>query len=142
MTPEALAALHKRAFVTPRPWTAAEFGELLAASHVFVIGDVGGFILGRAVADQAELLTLAVDPARRRRGRGRQLVRRFEEEAAIRGANRIFLEVSAENAAAVGLYLTEGYAESGRRRGYYRDVSAQPVDAIVMSKPLVPVPGG
>ena len=73
MTPDALASLHKLCFVTPAPWDAASFAGFLADPLAFLLveGDAG-FLLGRAVAGEAELLTLAVAPEARRRGLGRQ----------------------------------------------------------------------
>ena len=69
MTPATLAALHARCFQTPRPWSEAEFETLLADPLVFLLveGDAG-LLLGRAVAGEAELLTIAVAPESRGRG--------------------------------------------------------------------------
>ena len=137
MTAEELAALHGRCFAVPRPWTAAEFTGFLADPLAFVLieGDAG-FILGRAVAGEAELLTLAVAPEARRRGLGRKLVARFLYQARLRGAEQAFLEVAAGNEAARALYARCGFAESGRRRGYYRGPDGVAVDAIVMWRGL------
>lgn len=95
-----------------------------------------GFLLGRIVADEAEVLTLAVDPASRRRGIGARLVAAFLAEAAARGAGRAFLEVAADNAAARALYAAAGFAEVARRRGYYRDPAGGAVDALVLARDL------
>lgn len=137
MTPGELAALHGRAFVTPRPWSAAELGSLIADPLAFLLveGDAG-FLLGRAVAGEAELLTLAVAPEARRRGLGRKLMARFLYQARLRGAETAFLEVAADNAAAMALYVRSGFAESGRRRGYYRAPDGTLIDAVVMSRVL------
>jgi hypothetical protein len=71
MTPADLAALHARCFRTPPPWSAADFATFVADPLAFLLveGDAG-FLLGRAVAGEAELLTLAVAPESRRRGWG------------------------------------------------------------------------
>ena len=137
MTPAALAALHARSFVTPRPWTEAEIARLLADPLVFLLveGDAG-FLMGRAVAGEAELLTLAVAPEARRRGLGRKLVSRFLYQARLRGAESAFLEVAEENAAARALYARTGFSEVGRRRGYYRDPKGRAVDAVVLRRLL------
>lgn len=135
MTAEELAALHGRCFTTPRPWDAAAFAGFLADPLAFVLveGDAG-FILGRAVAGEAELLTLAVAPEARRRGLGHRLVARFLYQARLRGAGTAFLEVAADNPAAIALYAKAGFAESGRRRGYYRTPDGARVDALVMAR--------
>lgn len=136
MTPKALSDLHARCFTVPRPWTAAEFVTLLAMDATILAEDPHGFAVARVILDEAELLTIAVDPDHRRSGLGRHLLERVEDAAARRGAANIFLEVAADNAAAIALYHGAGYAESGRRRGYYR-LSDQPaVDALVLSRRL------
>lgn len=136
MTPQTLADLHARCFTVPRPFTASEFTDLLTSDLVFLCTESGGFALGRAVTDEAELLTLAVDRDHRRGGIGRRLLAAFEREARHRGAQTAFLEVSAENHAARALYLSAGYIESGLRRGYYRKPCGTTVDAVVMNRRL------
>ena len=136
MTPEACAALHARAFDTGRPWSREEFAALLGSPHVFSVGDDTAFALGRAIAGEAELLTLVTDPAFRRRGLARDRLRRFEQEAQARGAATAFLEVAADNAAAHALYGAAGYAEAARRAGYYPRGASAPADALVLTKRL------
>ena len=137
MTPAALAALHQRCFTTPRPWNEAEFAGFLADPLVFVLveGD-SGFVLGRVVAGEAEVLTLAVAPEARRRGLGRKLLARFIYQARLRAAETAFLEVAAGNAAARALYLAGGFAESGRRKRYFHSPDGTHEDAIVMARRL------
>lgn len=127
-----MAALHARCFTTPRPWSAAEIAALLADPLVFCLTEPTGFLMGRAVAGEAELLTLAVDPAARRQGTGRRLVAGFLAESARRGAESCFLEVAAQNAAARALYAAAGFVTAGTRRGYYRDGAGKAGDALIM----------
>jgi len=136
MSPEALAALHARCFTSPRPWSAVEFVALIDAPGVFLLGDAAGFVLGRALAGEAELLTLAVAPEARRQGAGRRLLAAFEAGAAARGATEAFLEVAADNAPALALYLGAGWSEAGRRRGYYRRAEGPAADALTLRKVL------
>lgn len=137
MTPAELAALHRRSFRTPPPWSEADFATFTADPLAFLLveGDAG-FLLGRAVADEAELLTLAVAPESRRLGLGARLVARFLYQARLRGATRAFLEVSAENPAAIALYESAGFTEAGRRRGYYATPEGRRIDAIVLARDL------
>lgn len=128
MDAEALAALHARCFGQPRPWSASEFASILPARGVFLTGDAQGFVLGRVVAGEAEMLTLAVPPEARRRGRGRALVAAFAGTAVDLGAAEAFLEVARENVAARALYAGAGWVEAGVRPRYYGPAS----DAIVM----------
>jgi [ribosomal protein S18]-alanine N-acetyltransferase len=133
MTPAKLAAIHAASFVTPRPWSEAEFESLLASPMVFLLTESDGFLLARVVADEAELLTLAVAPQARRKGIGRRLVGQFLAAAGSRGAARAFLEVSAENPAARMLYRGMGFVEAGRRAGYFQGADGQSADALVLS---------
>jgi len=133
MTPEALAAIHARAFAGQgRAWSAAEFADLLAGPGAFVAGEAHAFALGRVVAGEAELLTIATDPVCRRAGHARACLGAFENAARARWAETIFLEVAEDNAAALGLYAGAGFAQIARRKGYY--VGGR--DAIVMRKAL------
>lgn len=132
-----LALIHAAAFTHPRPWSAAEIADLATAPGGFVAEVPGGFVLGRVVLDEAELLTIAVDPAHRRQGRGAALLEAFHAQALALGAGHAFLEVAADNPAAQALYLQGGWVTAGKRRGYYRSTDGQPVDAIVMSRALI-----
>jgi [ribosomal protein S18]-alanine N-acetyltransferase len=137
MTPEALAQLHDRSFRSPPPWSASAFAGLLSDPLVFLLveGDAA-FLLGRTVAGEAELLTLAVAPEARRRGLGRKLLARFIYQSRLRGAASAFLEVAEGNAAALALYLQTGFVETGRRRSYYRTPEGPAIDALVLARPL------
>jgi len=137
MTPEALAALHAKCFIMPRPWSAAEFVTLLSSTGVFLQTTAAGFALGREIAGESELLTLAVDPALQRQGHGHHLLTAFEAKSRKRGATEALLEVAATNTAALALYKTAGYTESGRRPRYYTPPQGEKIDAILMRKPLI-----
>lgn len=136
MTPDALAALHARAFDRQRSWSASEFVRLLDSPHVFLCPGPRGFALGRAIADEAELLTLATDPDHRRHGHARACLAAFEREAQSRGARRAFLEVDAMNLAAIALYESAGYATEARRPGYYGLRDGNRSDALIMARSL------
>ena len=131
-----MAVLHQRCFTTPRPWSQNEIAALIEEPAVFVVSRSGGFALGRTVADEAELLTLAVPPEDRRAGIGRALLAAYEEKARSRGAQESFLEVAADNHAAVALYEQAGYGPRGQRRGYYRRPDGTRCDAIVLRRCL------
>jgi ribosomal-protein-alanine N-acetyltransferase len=88
------------------------------------------------ILDEAELLTIATHPGHRRQGLGRAALEAFESVARARGATIAHLEVAADNAAAIALYASAGYARSGLRRSYYRSADGTPVDAVLMAKAL------
>ena len=137
MTPEALAALHKRCFDTPRPWAAAEFALYDNDPLAFRLVEAdAAFLLGRAVAGEAEVLTLAVAPESRRLGLASKLLARFFYQARLRGAAQAFLEVSAANTAAIALYESAGFAATGRRKAYYSAPDGARIDALVMARRL------
>lgn len=132
-----MARLHAASFTTPRPWSADEISALLASPGAFLLTEPDGFLIGRAIAGEAELLTVAVDPDARRRGTGAWLVQAFLDQARRRGADTAFLEVAADNTAATALYRDAGFAEAGRRPGYYAQASGEPLDALILRRDLV-----
>ena len=136
MTPAALARLHAEAFTTPRPWSEVEFASLLSGTGSFLVAEPQGFALGRAIAGEAELLTIAVADQARRGGIGRRLLTAFLKEAAERGSATVFLEVAADNAPAIALYRAAGFAQTGRRRGYYAGPGGHRIDALVLSRAM------
>lgn len=127
-----MAVLHAACFTIPRPWSAAEIDSLLQAAGCFVLTNPNGFVIGRVVAREAELLTLAVSPDARRQGIARNLCTMFNEQAQNMGAATAFLEVASDNAAAQALYASLGWVCCGVRRGYY----APGIDAMVMQRVL------
>ena len=129
--PDQLADLHASAFAAP--WDAAAFADLLGQAGVFAEAGDDGFILIRVVADEAEILTLAVRPGARRRGLAGRLVETAAARAAALGAERLFLEVAADNAAARALYARYGFVQTGLRRGYYAREGGETTDALILA---------
>lgn len=139
----AIADLHGASF--DPAWDSAGIGRLMAppAGLALVARStqgtglpVAGFVLARVAADEAEILSLAVAPAERGRGLARRLLETAMHDLAARGARRLFLEVAADNRAALALYGGLGFTEVGRRRHYYRRRDGAAVDAIVLSRSL------
>ena len=113
-----------------------EPGEIKLNRALFVAGDgkrIVGFAVAAVVADQAELESIAVDPARRRLGVGRALSGAVMLWGRGAGAREMLLEVRSANAEARALYDRLGFRETGLRRGYYSD---PPDDAVLMSVSL------
>lgn len=80
-----------------------------------------GFLVAWHVADELHVLAVAVDPAERRRGYGRELVRIALEYARDHGIAIALLEVRGGNEPAIALYRSFGFETTNVRRGYYRD---------------------
>jgi ribosomal-protein-alanine N-acetyltransferase len=119
-------------------WTRAQCAGLLPMPGVWLTlarGSEGvlGFALARFVADEAELLLLAVRAAAQRRGIGRILIDDFEATALTRGAARLHLEVREGNHA-FSLYERAGFGLVGRRRDYYSGQKGDRYDALTLAK--------
>jgi ribosomal-protein-alanine N-acetyltransferase len=132
-----LAEMHAESFPANQAWGVSAITLMLGLPGHFGLlaarqDQPLGFALGRAQADQAEILTIAVRPGARGQGVGRALVNALLAEAAKRGALELFLEVAEPNAAARALYAGAGAKEVGRRRRYYADGA----DALVLRLPL------
>lgn len=132
-----IAGMHTRLF--DAPWNEPSVATLLEhpASTAF-IAEIGlpkipvGFIMGQLMADEAEILSLGVAPELQRRGIGRALVDGLLRAAKRAECKRLFLEVAADNVAALALYRRLGFADVRRREGYYPRISGPAVDALVL----------
>ena len=130
----ALVELEEILFPGDAPWTWKMFaGELEAGCFYVVHRDGKGLIDGYAgmalTADEAEVHTIGVRPAAQGAGLGRKLLRQLISAA---GDRRLLLEVRTDNAAAIGLYASEGFITLGVRRRYYEQSGA---DAFTMARP-------
>src|SRR5690606_10958992 len=111
-----------------RPWSGAEFSDLLGQDTVFGFAarEIGrrdakpvGFVLARVAADEGEILTVAVARSHRRRGIGWLLMDAVLRRLHSDRAQSLFLEVDETNAAAIALYRRLGFHEVGKRPAYY-----------------------
>jgi ribosomal-protein-alanine N-acetyltransferase len=128
---DATAAARLEALCFPDPWSARALSEMLRSPTTLAFGGgsdtMGGYLIAQALLDECEILRVAVDPALRRRGLGRQLLERtrdhFAESLFRQGlpSGSLWLEVRADNAAAIGLYLGMGFESVGYRPRYYPD---------------------
>jgi ribosomal-protein-alanine N-acetyltransferase len=119
----AISALHAGSF--RRGWDEDEVYRLLldgavVAHRVMQRRLLVGFIMSRMAADEAEILSVAIAPARRGRGLSRPLLDFHLRCLAGRGAKTVFLEVDEQNEPARRLYARAGFREVGRRQGYYQ----------------------
>ena len=135
------ARLHAAEFA--HPWSAEEIAALIARSNTLAAaalspasGELRGFVVSRLAADEAEILTIAVEPALRGRGVGRALLSESLRQAANAGAKSMFLEVDENNAPALALYARFDFVKVGERVGYYRRKGGLRATAVVMRKSL------
>ena len=131
MTPAQMAQIHAAAFKQERGWSAAEFADLLAKPHIEILSETDGFALVQTTLDEAELLTLAVVPDHQRKGIAQRLITRWISTTQARDG---FLEVAADNTAAIALYSNNGFARAGLRKAYYKRTSGPSVDALLMTR--------
>lgn len=119
-------------------WPRASHEKLIGQSGVVAFvweadSLVTGFLVARQVADQAEVLNMAVRAKSRRSGQGSALLLAAFEEFQRREVSRVFLEVRESNTVAIAFYRKHGFIPAGRRRGYYRNPQE---DAVLMEKEL------
>jgi [ribosomal protein S18]-alanine N-acetyltransferase len=134
-----LSQLHAASF--HRGWSENEFEQLLAErntlTHRLRAGsETIGFIISRLAADEAEILSVAIDSPWRGRGLSGQLLQTHLGHLAGHGIRTVFLEVEENNLPAVKLYKRYGFQVVGRREQYYREPSGQLLSALVMQRDL------
>ena len=115
-------------------WTRSQCAGILPMTGVRLKlaendGEIVGFSLYRTIADDSELLLLAVAPDSQGHGIGRELLENFIEEAKKNGATRIHLEVRDGNDA-TRVYESAGFVQSNRRRNYYQGRDGMQYDAL------------
>jgi ribosomal-protein-alanine N-acetyltransferase len=118
----ALAEIHRVSF--DPAWSAAELALLIDGHGAICLtacrdNDPAGFILARAVADEAEVLTIATLPHHRRHGVASALLDAARVSARELGAMTLFLEVATDNPGAISLYTAHGFRQVGLRPRYY-----------------------
>lgn len=129
------------------PWSRGNFIDSLAAgypSHV-LLGDDGallGYFVAMAGVDEMHLLNITVAPAVQGRGHARTLLEALIELARAQPAHELWLEVRESNPKARAMYAHFGFAEVGKRKGYYPAALNRREDAVVMSLSLEPPTAG
>lgn len=123
-------------------WTRSQCAGILPMTGVSLTiardsdgGRTLGFSLVRTVADEAELLLLAVKPRFQRQGVARRLLEQFIHRAQADGAVRVHLEVRDGNPA-VKMYRAAGFETAGRRLNYYRGNDGSRFDALTLARDL------
>lgn len=135
----AIARLHAASF--NRGWSEDELDRLLTERNVLAHraaanGKLVGFIMSRIAAGEAEILSVAVASPYRGKGLARRMLNLHMGRLSGIGARVIFLEVDEGNAAARRLYRRAGFAEAGRREGYYAAADGKRATALVLRRDL------
>ena len=135
----ACAAIHAKAF--HQGWSAQEITDLAlepsVLAHVALDSKektVLGFSLARCAGQEAEILTIVVDPARQGGGLGRLLLQTQLDAMLAHGVGEVFLEVEAGNAAALALYKRLGFQQVGERKAYYARPGQPPASALILRR--------
>ena len=134
-----LAQLHAASF--HRGWGEDEFDNMLAERNTLIHllrmkRKVIGFVVSRMAADEAEILSIAIDPGYRGRGLSRNMLLTHLGHLAGRGVQKVFLEVEENNQPARRLYEQTGFAVVGRRERYYRQTGGEHLNALLMRRDL------
>jgi ribosomal-protein-alanine N-acetyltransferase len=108
------------------PWSKQTLAQLFQQYERYFLlcfqrEEIAGFICGRRVVDEGEILNLAVKPQCRRHGVGSALTKALLEVFSGEGVHKVFLEVRESNTRAIALYQSLGFQQVGKRIGYYRE---------------------
>ena len=126
---EKLSNLHKKCFPN-KPWSADDFRDLKNSGCEIIMSE-NGFIVYRIAVDEAEIITIGVNPEMRRNGIASAMIGIIEKTLKNQGVKKLFLEVASNNIPAQKLYKNYGFKTVGLRPKYYDGV-----DAILMSKDI------
>jgi [ribosomal protein S18]-alanine N-acetyltransferase len=134
-----LAQLHGASF--HRGWGEGEFEQMLSERNTLVHRlrqgrNVIGFAVSRMAADEAEILSIAVDARHRGRGLSRNLLLTHLGHLAGHGVRTVFLEVEENNHPARRLYDRAGFSVAGRRERYYKQPGGEQLNAVLMRRDL------
>jgi ribosomal-protein-alanine N-acetyltransferase len=134
-----LAQLHGASF--HRGWGEGEFEQMLRERNTLVHRlrqgrNIIGFAVSRIAADEAEILSIAMEPRHRGRGLSRSLLLTHLGHLAGHGVRTVFLEVEENNQPARRLYQRTGFSVAGRRERYYKEPGGEPLNAVLMRRDL------
>jgi ribosomal-protein-alanine N-acetyltransferase len=119
-----LVALEKICF--PHAWTEQQFWLCLKQKAYYILGlkkesELTAYMSFYHMANEMEILKLAVHPAHRRKGLGKHLLGLVLQNCIKMGIEQAYLEVRRSNTAAYALYTGFGFIQTGVRKEYYPD---------------------
>jgi ribosomal-protein-alanine N-acetyltransferase len=130
---EPLSVLHKSCF--EKYWDKNSFESLLRLPTTCGWMNEFAFILFSVCGEEAEILTLGVAPDVRKAGLATELLLYTFDQLKQKGVHAVFLDVSVENVAAIGLYNKMGFEQIALRKGYYTEKNHK-VDALILKKQI------
>ena len=136
MTPFEMAKLHLLSGSLTRPWSESEYKILLSTDTIRFFYVENGFLVGRLIGPDAEILNVIIHPKYRRLGKARYLIDKFEKEAKEEGSSKCFLEVAESNSRANKLYQSLNYLSVGKRKNYYDFVDGRKDNALILAKEI------
>jgi len=132
-----LATIHARAFERQgeKPWSAQEIAQLAMSPGVHLhclcrADQIVGFVMARLIIDEAEIITLALDPDWQGQGMAPDMLKQSLLFLKMGGAAKVFLEMREDNFRAYKLYTKAGFKENGKRLGYYQTQNGKRLDAL------------
>ena len=139
---DVLTAIHAQSFV--KAWPAAELSGIIAMPGTQAMlackasGDKSpcGFIIFRQAAQEAEIITIAIAPAARRRQIGTSLLDAAMTRLRAHGCTEFHLEVDESSDSAMAFYQALGFVVSGHRKNYYKQPDGTRADAILMHRAI------
>lgn len=137
----AVARLHMKNFA--RGWDQPDVSRMLAEQNILADGVFAngsampcGFVISRLAMDEAEILTICVEEARRGQGFGRMLLEQHVQGLLRRNIGKLFLEVDEHNHPALALYQKQGFFKVGERPGYYPKADGSRAVALILRRDL------
>lgn len=131
-----MAKLHLLSGSLTRPWSESEYKILLSTDTIRFFYVENGFLVGRLIGPDAEILNVIIHPKYRRLGKARYLIDKFEKEAKEEGSSKCFLEVAESNSRANKLYQSLNYLSVGKRKNYYEFVDGRKDNASILAKEI------
>ena len=131
-----MSKLHLLSGSLTRPWSESEYKILLSTDTIRFFYVENGFLVGRLIGPDAEILNVIIHPKYRRLGKARYLIDKFEKEAKEEGSSKCFLEVAESNSRANKLYQSLNYLSVGKRKNYYEFVDGRKDNASILAKEI------
>lgn len=109
-------------------WTGLFVHRKLEVYGVVMHHRLVGYLAVAGPKPEVEILRIGVSPNARRQKLGTLLMVRLAQALSSEGFSTVFLEVRRDNRSACSFYSSNGFAECGNRKNYYR---SQACDALI-----------